>query len=169
MNEYEHSDNDLPPFAGNVSGPSSAAEADPGDVPADDGAGDSLDALRSKVIGLIDRGEVKRTHAAVKKLGRKTLEKILAEHAQNRIEETNEMLSDALLNQLGDLMGNVGMVKELNDNDLFKRDAKTLISHITPYIPMIGLVCGGLIVAKHVWATREKQQSHENDEEQNKE
>ena len=78
----------------------------------------------------------------MKKLGRKTLEKILAEHAQNRIDETNEMLSDALLDQLGDLMGNVGMVKELNDNDLFKRDAKTLISHITPYIPMIGLVCG---------------------------
>jgi hypothetical protein len=168
MNEYEYSNDDLPPFAGNVSGPSSAAEADPGDVPVDDGAGDSLDTLRGKVISLIDRGEVKRTHAAVKKLGRKTLEKILAEHAQNRIEETNEMLSDALLNQLGDLMGNVGMVKELNDNDLFKRDAKTLISHITPYIPMIGLVCGGLIVAKHVWATREKR--HEDEpEEQNKE
>ena len=165
MNEYEYSNDDLPPFAGNVSGPPAAAEADPGDVSADDGAGDSLDALRSKVIGLIDRGEVKRTHAAVKKLGRKTLEKILAEHAQSRIDETNEMLSDALLDQLGDLMGNVGMVKELNDNDLFKRDAKTLISHITPYIPMIGLVCGGLIVAKHVWATREKHHVDEPKEE----
>jgi hypothetical protein len=121
----------------------------------------------ASTLGLIDRGEIKRTHASVKKLGRKTLERILAEHAQGKIDETNEMLRDALLNQLGDLTGNVNMIKDLNDNELFKRGAKTLISHITPYIPMIGLVCGGLIVAKHVWASREK--SHENDpEEHNK-
>ena len=61
MNEYDYSNDDLPPYAGNVPGPSAAAEADPGDVSADDGAGDSLDALRGRVIGLIDRGEGQKT------------------------------------------------------------------------------------------------------------
>jgi hypothetical protein len=77
------------------------------------------------------------------------------EHAQSTSTQFSLVLIRCSLSVVANLkVPNVGMVKELNDNDLFKRDAKTLISHITPYIPMIGLVCGGLIVAKHVWATR---------------
>ncbi len=42
------------------------------------------------------------------------------------------------------------MEKELTHNKMVKRDLKTILGHITPFIPLIGLVCGVSIVGKHV-------------------
>ena len=39
--------------------------------------------------------------------------------------------------------------KDLEKDTLFQRDLKSIISQTVPYIPMVGLVSGGIIVAKH--------------------
>ena len=40
--------------------------------------------------------------------------------------------------------------KDLEDNELFKRDVKNIISYVTPYIPLVGLVCGGIYLLKYI-------------------
>ncbi len=43
------------------------------------------------------------------------------------------------------------MEEELVHNKMVKRDLKNILGHITPYIPLIGLVCGATIVGKHIY------------------
>ena len=64
-----------------------------------------------------------------------------------------------LIKQLSELMTSLELVnvddresfkKDLGDNELFKRDVKNALSYVTPYIPFVGLVCGGICIAKYV-------------------
>ncbi len=43
------------------------------------------------------------------------------------------------------------MEEELARNKMMKRDLKNILGYVTPYIPLIGLVCGVTIVGKHVY------------------
>ncbi len=43
------------------------------------------------------------------------------------------------------------MEEELSHNKLVKRDLKNILGYVTPYIPLIGLVCGIAIVGKHMY------------------
>ena len=36
-------------------------------------------------------------------------------------------------------------------NKMVKKDLKNLLGYVTPFIPLIGLVCGVTIVGKHVY------------------
>ncbi|CAB4023803.1 Hypothetical predicted protein [Paramuricea clavata] len=47
-----------------------------------------------------------------------------------------------------------GMKKELEENDLLKKDIKNLVGYATPYIPLIGILSGGITVGKHLISTR---------------
>ena len=46
------------------------------------------------------------------------------------------------------------MEEELTHNMLLKRDLKLILSHITPYMPLIGLICGATIIGKHVFSEK---------------
>ena len=52
------------------------------------------------------------------------------------------------------------MEEELH-NRMVKRDLKNILGYVTPYIPLIGLVCGISIVGKHMYnrKTETQQQS----------
>ncbi len=43
------------------------------------------------------------------------------------------------------------MGEELLHNRMVKRDLKNILEYVTPYIPLIGLVCGICIVGKHMY------------------
>ena len=45
---------------------------------------------------------------------------------------------------------NVPLEKELAKNELFKRDIKENIGYITPYIPLVGVLSGGITIGVHV-------------------
>ena len=45
---------------------------------------------------------------------------------------------------------NESLEKYLAKNELFKRDVKKIIGYLTPYIPMVGLVSGGVTIGTHV-------------------
>ena len=61
------------------------------------------------------------------------------------MDETNEQITNTLINQLSELLTSLEMVegKKLKDdvkgNELFKRDVKNILSFVTPYVPLIGL------------------------------
>ena len=39
---------------------------------------------------------------------------------------------------------------DLAKNELFKRDVKRIIGYLTPYVPMVRLISGGITVGAHV-------------------
>ena len=44
----------------------------------------------------------------------------------------------------------VSLEKDLSGNELFKKDVKKIVGYLTPYIPMAGLISGGITLATHV-------------------
>ena len=69
----------------------------------------------------------------------------------------NEKVADVLITKLSELMVNLELVKDnvslendLAKNELFKRDVKKIIGYLTPYIPMVGLLSGGITVGAHI-------------------
>ena len=44
--------------------------------------------------------------------------------------------------------------KDLEGNELFKRDVKNALCLITPYIPFVGIACGGISIGKHIMKKR---------------
>ena len=35
--------------------------------------------------------------------------------------------------------------------DLIKEEIKNIVSAVTPYLPYVGLICGGVCVARYIW------------------
>ena len=73
------------------------------------------------------------------------------------MDEVNEKVTDVLITKLCELMVNLELVKDnvllendLAKNELFKRDVKKIIGYLTPYIPMVGLLSGGITVGARV-------------------
>ena len=46
---------------------------------------------------------------------------------------------------------------DLDEIKICKRDAKKIVGYVMPYIPLIGLVCGGICVAAHVMKKSKKE------------
>ena len=62
------------------------------------------------------------------------------------------------MSEFSNLMENVSSVNgdelksDLSTNKHLQKDLKTIFSCITPYIPMISLLSGGIIIAKHFYS-----------------
>ncbi len=111
--------------------------------------------LRSELITLAEKCEIKHSVAYIKKASYSALEKIKAEYERKQLQETNEYLSKTLMEKLSEFMEGVNMIdnakcmeEELLHNKMVKRDLKNILGYVTPYIPLIGLVCGISIVGK---------------------
>ena len=119
---------------------------------------DQLQSVRAELITLAEKGEIKHSAAYIKKASHSALEKIKGDYERKQLEETNEYLSETLMEKLSEFMEATNMIddaksmeEELVHNKMLKRDLKNILGHITPYIPLIGLVCGVTIVGKHVY------------------
>ncbi len=119
---------------------------------------DQLQSVRAELITLAEKGEIKQGVAYIKKASHSALEKIKGDYERKQLEETNEYLSETLMGKLSEFMEATNMIddaksmeEELVRNKMVKRDLKNILGHITPYIPLIGLVCGVTIVGKHVY------------------
>ena len=121
-------------------------------------AADQLQSVRSELLTLAEKHDIKHSAAYIKKAGQKTLEKIKGDYERKQLEETNDYLSETLMEKLSEFMEATDMIddaksmkEELSRNKMVKKDLKNILGHITPYIPLIGLVCGVTIVGKHVY------------------
>ena len=106
----------------------------------------------------MQKGEIKQSVAYIKKANHSALEKIKAEYKRNQLQETNEYLSETLMEKLSEFMEGANIIdnaksmeEELLHNKMVKRDLKNILGYVTPYIPLIGLVCGISIVGKHMY------------------
>ena len=119
---------------------------------------DQLQSVRAELITLAEKHEIKHSVSYIKKASQSALEKIKEDYERKQLEETNEYLSETLMGKLSEFMESADMIddaksleEELARNKMVKRDLKNILGHITPYIPLIGLVCGATIVGKHVY------------------
>ena len=119
---------------------------------------DQLQSVRAELITLAEKHEIKHSVAYIKKASQGALEKIKGDYERKQLEETNDYLSETLMGKLSEFMEVTNMIddaksmeEELVHNKMVKRDLKNILGHITPYIPLIGLVCGVTIVGKHVY------------------
>ena len=123
---------------------------------------------REEVLRLVAEGKIKHTTKYVEKASDETVEKIYKNYLMKQMDETNDHIADTLIKQLSELMKSLELVedgadleKDLKNNKLFKRDVKNILCYITPYIPFVGLVCGGICLGKHVMKERVNQQEEE--------
>ena len=119
---------------------------------------DQLQSVRAELITLAEKHEIKHSVKYIKKASQDALEKIKENYERKQLEETNEYISETLMGKLSELMEATNMIddaksmeEELVHNKMVKRDLKNILGHITPYIPLIGLVCGATIVGKHIY------------------
>ena len=110
---------------------------------------DQLQSVRAELITLAEKHEIKYSVAYIKKASQGALEKIKGDYERKQLEETNDYLSETLMGKLSEFMEATNMIddaksmeEELVHNKMVKRDLKNILGHITPYIPLIGLVCG---------------------------
>ena len=121
--------------------------------------------LREELLSLSEKGEIKQTEKYIRKANQDTLIKIKKDYDRKQLDAANEFISENLISKFSDLMRNLELVndseemeKELADNHMFKKEIKNIIGNVTPYLPYVGLFCGGTVVAKHVIKKRYEQQ-----------
>ncbi len=119
---------------------------------------DQLQSVRAELITLAEKHEIEHSVAYIKKASQGALEKIKADYERKQLEETNEYLSNTIIEKLSEFMEYANMIddskimgEELSNDEMVKKDLKNILGHITPYVPFIGLVLGGAIVGKHVY------------------
>ena len=119
---------------------------------------DQLQSVRAELITLAEKHEIKHSVNYIKKASQSALEKIKAEYDRKQLEETNEYLSDVIVEKFSEFMKGLDMIDDalsmkddLSSNRMVKKDLKNLLAYVTPFIPLIGLVCGATIVGKHVY------------------
>ena len=121
--------------------------------------------LRSELITLVEKGEIKQSVAYIKNASYSVLERIKVEYERKQLEETNEYLSETLIEKLSEFMEGANMIddaknmeEELLHNKMVKRDLRNILGYVTPYIPLIGFVCGISIMGKHMYSRKTETQ-----------
>ena len=117
-----------------------------------------------EVLRLVAEGKIKHTTKHIEKASDETVEKIHKNYLTKQLDETNDHIADTLIKQLSELMTSLELVddgesleKDLENNEPFKRDVKNILCYITPYVPFVGLVCGGICLGKHMMKRREEE------------
>ena len=116
---------------------------------------------REKILRLVAEGKIKHTTKYVEKASNETLEKIYKSYVAKQLDEVNEQITATLVKQLSDLMTSLELIEDgdelendLENNELLKRDVKSMLCYVTPYVPLIRLVCGGICLGKHILKKR---------------
>jgi hypothetical protein len=113
---------------------------------------------RAELIRLSNAGEIKQSESYLKKASGKVITKIRREYIVAQREKANAVLAEALIENFSNLMEAINMVdsgnelrEELNQDKLFKSDVKSVVAKLSPYIPYLGIVSGGVTTVKHVY------------------
>ena len=112
---------------------------------------------REELIRLSEDGEITQSVQNLKKANDKVILKIHAEYEIKQAEKANTFLTDLLISKFADLLGGLEAIesseeleKELVRDKLLKRDVKSVVEELNPYIPYLGILSGGITVGKHV-------------------
>ena len=116
-----------------------------------------MEEYKEELLRLVANKKIKHTAKYIENATEETLKKIYKDYQSKKLDEVNEKVTDVLITKISELLMNLDLVKDnvsleddLSKNELFKRDVKRIIGYLTPYVPMIGLVSGGVTVGAHV-------------------
>ena len=109
------------------------------------------------MIQLSEDGEISQSVASLKKASEKVVLKIYTEYERQQAEKANAFLTDLLVSKFADLLGGLEAIesseeleKELSKDKLLRRDVKFLVEKVTPFLPYLGILSGGITVGKHI-------------------
>ena len=109
------------------------------------------------MLQLSAEGKIKYKKKFLKEADKETIERICIEYAAKQLDETNGQLADILVAQFSEMMEQLELVrnkteleKDLTKNELVRKDIKKIVGYITPFVPYIGLISGGITVGGHV-------------------
>ena len=112
---------------------------------------------RDELIQLSIEGKIKYKKKFLREADEETIEKICQAYAAQQLDEANGQLADILLTKFSEMMEQLELVKskcelekDLAKNELLKNDVKKIVGYITPFIPYIGIISGGITVSGHV-------------------
>ena len=131
----------------------------------DDGVGSTADP---------QDGQIDRNVKAIKKASNKIIERYYNEYERKRMQKANEFLTDQLISKFADALGGLDAAEspdvlsdELRKDDLSRNDIRNIAERISPYIPFLGFLSGGITTAKHVYEHKSKPKSEQSDEHNN--
>ena len=112
---------------------------------------------RNELLLLSEDGEILQSVAQLKKASGKQVLKIYSEYERQQAEKANVFLTDLLISKFSDLLGGLEAIessdeleKDLSKDKLLRRDVKFLVEKVTPFLPYLGLLSGGITVGKHI-------------------
>ena len=118
---------------------------------------DETTSYKEELLRLVAEKKIKYTAKYIGKATDETLKKIYDDYQRQELDEVNEQVTDLIISKISELMDNLGWVKDnvslkkdLSGNKLLKKDVKKIIGYLTPYIPMVGLISGGVTIGAHV-------------------
>ena len=116
-----------------------------------------MEGYKEELLRLVTEKKIKHTAKYIENATEETLKKIYEDYQSQELDEVNEKVTDVLITKMSELLMNLDLVKDnvslegdLGKNELFKRDVKRIIGYLTPYVPLVGLVSGGITVGAHV-------------------
>ena len=112
---------------------------------------------RDELIQLSAEGKIKYKKKFLLEADDQTIEKICKEYAAQQLDEANGQLAVILVSKFSELMEQQELVKskceleeDLTKNELLKKYIKKIVGYITPFVPFIGIISGGITVGGHV-------------------
>ena len=74
------------------------------------------------------------------------------------MQKANEFITDQLISKFADALGGLDAIEkpevlseELQKDDLLKSDVIKVVEKISPYIPCLGFLSGGITTGKHIY------------------
>ena len=118
---------------------------------------DEQTSYREELLRLVAEKKIKHTAKYIENATEETLKKIYDDYKRQELDEVNDKVTGVLITKISELMMKLDLVKDnvsleddLGKNELFKRDVKMVVDYLTPYVPLVGLVSGGITVGAHV-------------------
>ena len=112
---------------------------------------------RDELIQLSAEGKIKYKKKFLREADEETIEKICQEYAAKQLDEANGQLAEILVAKFSELMEKLELIEnkceleeDLAKNELLKNDVKKIVGYITPFVPFIGIISGGITVSGHV-------------------
>ena len=99
--------------------------------------------------------------ANVKKASRKLIDKLYAEYERKQMRKANEFITNSIISKFAGVLGGLNAIespeelsKELGKDELLKKDVYRIVETLSPYIPFVGFLSGGITTAKHIYNHR---------------
>ena len=127
---------------------------------------DTTEKKRNVLLNLAEDGDLDKSVAYIKTASQKVINKLYTGYERKRMQKADEFLTDLVISRFSKTLGGLDAIesadelsKELKNDKLLKRDVFSLVGKISPHIPLLGILSGGITTAKHIYGHKSKTQN----------